>query len=66
MLAHGKLVASGTVDEIRSYVTRKTVFCKSSLATEIIRAWPEVEQLQDASGRLQIVTRDAEAVLRGC
>jgi len=64
VLAHGKLVASGTVDEIRSYVSRKTVFCKSSLAADAIRAWPEVEQLQEASGRQQIVTRDAEAVLR--
>jgi ABC-2 type transport system ATP-binding protein len=64
VLDHGKLVASGTVDEIRSYVTRKTVLCKTSLATDVIRAWPEVEQLQHASGRLQIITRDAEAVLR--
>ncbi len=64
VLAHGKLIASGTVDEIRAYVSRKTVFCKSVLSNETIRAWPEVEQLQETSGRLQIVTRDAEAVLR--
>ena len=64
VIAHGKLVASGTVDEIRAYVTRKTVQCKSSITADAIRGWPEVEQLQETSGRMQIVTRDAESVLR--
>lgn len=64
VLARGKLVQSGTVDQIRDYVSSKTVFCRSTIAQEAIRAWPEVEQLQETSGRLQIATRDAEAVLR--
>jgi ABC-2 type transport system ATP-binding protein len=64
VLARGKLVQSGTVDQIRDYVSSKTVFCRSTIAQETIRAWPEVEQLQETSGRLQIATRDAEAVLR--
>jgi ABC-2 type transport system ATP-binding protein len=63
-IMHGKLVASGTVDEIRAVVSRKTVSFRSVLPPESIRAWPEVEELQDQSGRLQIFTRDAEAVLR--
>jgi len=63
-IMHGKLVASGTVDEIRAVVSRKTVSFRSALPLDSIRAWPEVEELQDLSGRLQIFTRDAEAVLR--
>jgi ABC-2 type transport system ATP-binding protein len=64
VMTHGKLVAGGTVDEIRAHVTRKSILCKSSLAAEAIRAWPEVAQLSEESGRQHIVTRDAEAVLR--
>jgi ABC-2 type transport system ATP-binding protein len=64
VIAHGKLVASGTVDQIRSYVSRKTIFCKSTLPADTIRAWPGVEQLHEEFGRLQIVTHDAESILR--
>ncbi len=64
VVAHGKLIAGGTVDEIRAHVARKTIYCKSTLAAAELRAWPEVLQLSDEGGRLQIATRDAEAVLR--
>ena len=64
VMAHGRLVANGTVDEIRSHVSRKSVFCKSALDTATIRSWPEVGELSEVSGRKHIVTRDAEAVLR--
>jgi ABC-2 type transport system ATP-binding protein len=64
VLAHGRLVAGGTVDEIRAHVSRKTVTCRSSLANADMKAWPEVLQLSDESGRQSIVTLDAEALLR--
>ena len=64
VMAHGKLVASGTVDDIRAHVSRKSVWCRSTLEPATIRAWPEVIQLTEESGRQLIVTREAEAVLR--
>ena len=64
VMAHGKAVAGGTVEEIRSYVTRKNVYFKSALPTEQIRAWPEVLELDEDAGRTHIATRDAEAILR--
>ena len=64
VLAHGRLVAGGTVDEIRAHVSRKTVTCRSSLANADIKAWPEVLQLSEETGRQSIVTLDAEALLR--
>jgi ABC-2 type transport system ATP-binding protein len=64
VLAHGRLVAGGTVDEIRAHVSRKTVTCRSSLASADMKAWPEVLQLSEESGRRSIVTLDAEALLR--
>jgi ABC-2 type transport system ATP-binding protein len=64
VVTHGKLVARGTVDEIRAHVSRKNILCRSSLAAGEIRAWPEVLQLTEDNGRQQIVTREAEPVLR--
>jgi ABC-2 type transport system ATP-binding protein len=64
VVAHGRLVASGSVDEIRAHVTRKTIQFKSSLARTEIQSWPEVVELTEKTGRQSIVTRDAEAVLR--
>lgn len=64
VLANGRQVAGGTVDEIRAHVTRKHVYCRSALDAGAVRAWPEVEALDDDAGRLHIITHDAEAVLR--
>jgi ABC-2 type transport system ATP-binding protein len=64
VMTRGKLVAGGTVDEIRAYVSRKSIFCRSGLPLETMKSWPGVVQVSEESGRRQIVTRDAEAVLR--
>jgi ABC-2 type transport system ATP-binding protein len=64
VVAHGRLVAAGTVDDIRAHVSRKTVSCRSALATADIKAWPEVLQVSEESGRQSIMTLDAETLLR--
>jgi ABC-2 type transport system ATP-binding protein len=64
VMSRGKVVARGTVDEIRAVVSDKTIVCSTALSVDAIRAWPEVRQVHDAGGRRQIITRDAESVLR--
>ena len=64
VVAHGKVVASGSVDEIRAHVSRKSVLCRSTLGVDVLRSWPEVLSVDEESGRLHIVTQNAEAVLR--
>lgn len=64
VMTHGKLVASGTVDDIRAHVSRKSILCRTSVPIGTMRAWPEVLQVSEDSGRIQIVTRDAEGALR--
>jgi ABC-2 type transport system ATP-binding protein len=64
VMAHGKVVAGGTVDEIRNYVSRKSVTFRSALPVEQMRAWPGVLDLESNAGRICIVTQDAELVLR--
>ena len=64
VIAHGREVAAGTVDEIRAHVSRKHVYCRTALAAGAIRAWPEIERLNEDTGRIHVITHDAEGVLR--
>jgi ABC-2 type transport system ATP-binding protein len=64
VITHGRMVASGSVNEIRALVSRKSIWCRSTLPRPTIESWPEVLRLSDDSGRQLISTRDAEAVLR--
>jgi ABC-2 type transport system ATP-binding protein len=64
VMAHGRLVASGSVDEIRAHVSRKNVSFRSNLSRQSVEAWPEVLQWSEQSGRQQVVTRDTESLLR--
>jgi ABC-2 type transport system ATP-binding protein len=63
VMARGRLVTSGTVEEIRAHVSRKQVSFSSTLPAEVVRGWPEVLSLEDGRGRMQITTRAAEALL---
>jgi ABC-2 type transport system ATP-binding protein len=64
VLAKGRLIASGTVDEIRALVARKRITCRTVLPVEQIQAWPEVERVIRNQNHLQIVAGDAEDVVR--
>jgi ABC-type multidrug transport system ATPase subunit/peptidoglycan/LPS O-acetylase OafA/YrhL len=65
VLAKGRVVASGTVDEVRGIVSRRHIRCHSSLAPDALSAWPGVVSVSRVdTERLAILTTDAEAVLR--
>ena len=67
VIAHGRLVAGGSVDEIRAHVSRKTIQLQEPLlAADPMRAWPEVLQLNEEAGPQSIVTRDAERCCACC
>jgi ABC-2 type transport system ATP-binding protein len=63
VMARGRLITSGSVDEIRAHVSRKQVSCVSRLAPDAVRGWPEVLQLEMERDRMQITTRSAESLL---
>jgi len=63
VMARGKFVAGGSVNEIRAYVTRKQVSCVTRLTVDTVRSWPDVVQVDQQRDRLQISTRNAEALL---
>jgi ABC-2 type transport system ATP-binding protein len=64
VISHGRLVAGGTVDEVRAHVTNKSIWCRTSVPLATLRTWPEVDQVSEDAGRQLIITRDAESVLR--
>ena len=63
VMARGRLVTSGSVDEIRANVSHKQVSCVTRLNADTVRAWPEVLRLDMERDRMQITTRSAEVVL---
>jgi len=64
VMARGRLITTGSVEEIRAHVTRKHVSCVSKLAAHAVRSWPEVLQVEMERDRMQITTRNAEALLK--
>ena len=65
VMAKGRQVASGTVDEMRALVSRKWIDCTTALTLLAVQAWPEVSAAgRGENGQLSITTRDAETVVR--
>jgi ABC-type multidrug transport system ATPase subunit len=64
VMAAGRLIASGTVADVRSVVSRKQITCASTLDTGDIQSWPGVVSVARDAQRLQITVVDAEDVVR--
>jgi ABC-2 type transport system ATP-binding protein len=64
VLAKGRVIASGTVNEMRALVVRKQISCSSSLSLERIRTWKEVQNVRRDHKGLQITAGNVEAVVR--
>jgi ABC-type multidrug transport system ATPase subunit len=64
VLAKGRLIASGSVDQMRALVARKRIRCTTVLAPDQVRTWPGVTSATFDGDYLQIVATDADAVVR--
>lgn len=64
VLAKGRLVASGTVGEIRAHVSRKRISCSTTLTVEQVGLWPNVETVSRDRQRLHLTAGNAESVVR--
>jgi ABC-2 type transport system ATP-binding protein len=75
VLMRGRIVAAGTVDEIRTMGVRRRIRCVSEVGVEEVRRWPGVEEVVSegvrAGGgpprerwRLEISALEAEPVVR--
>jgi ABC-2 type transport system ATP-binding protein len=64
VMAKGRGVAEGTVEEMRAVVVRKRVDCITTTPLAAIEAWPEVSAAAQTNRHVSITTTDAEAVVR--
>ena len=64
VLARGRILAEGSVRQIRARVAQRRIRCVSGLAPETIGAWPEVRSVCRDGDRIEIVTDSAETVVR--
>lgn len=64
VLARGKIVAQGSVDDVRTLVARKQIYCLTSLSADRIRNWPGVQGVNKDKERLNIKVIEAEAIVR--
>jgi ABC-2 type transport system ATP-binding protein len=64
VLAKGRIVAEGSVQQIRGRVSQKRIRCISALEPAAIAAWPEVRSATRDGAYIDIVTDAAESVVR--
>jgi ABC-2 type transport system ATP-binding protein len=64
VLTRGRIVASGSVQQIRARVAQRRIRCVSGLAADAISRWPEVRSVARDGERIEIVTDAAETVVR--
>jgi ABC-2 type transport system ATP-binding protein len=64
VLAKGRTIASGTVNQLRSLVGRKRITCETSLPPELVAAWPEVQTVIRDRARLHITASNSDAVVK--
>jgi ABC-2 type transport system ATP-binding protein len=64
VLANGRVIAHGSVDEVRSLVSRKRISCKCRLDPEEVRAWPDVIEVTRDAAHLRITAARAEEIVR--
>ncbi|MFC4822447.1 ABC transporter ATP-binding protein [Dokdonella ginsengisoli] len=64
VLAQGRIVAAGSVAEVRARVSQKRIRCVSALDAQLVGAWPDVRTVRRDGERIEIVTDAAEAVVR--
>jgi len=64
VVTKGRVIASGSVDDMRALVARRQISCETKVPLEEVRTWPGVLEARVDRGRLQITAVDAEAVVR--
>src|SRR6185436_15351051 len=64
VITKGRVIASGSVNDMRALVARRQITCESQLSAEDVRGWSGVVEAKCAQERLSITATDAEGVVR--
>jgi len=55
VLARGRVIAAGSMDEVRARVSRQRVHCVSTLDVDALARWPQVHAARRDGARIEIV-----------
>ncbi|HUK02933.1 MAG TPA: ABC transporter ATP-binding protein [Steroidobacteraceae bacterium] len=64
VIMQGRVVASGTVSEVRAHGIHRRIRCVTSVSAEDVRKWEDVRAVERRQQRLDIETVNAEAIVR--
>jgi ABC-type multidrug transport system ATPase subunit len=64
VLNKGRVIASGSVDDMRALVDRKSIRCVTAVPIADLVSWPNVASATTDGDRVVIVTTDADTVVR--
>jgi ABC-2 type transport system ATP-binding protein len=64
VLNHGQIVAAGTSSEIKARTAQRKIRCSTSLRASEIELIPQVNNVSEQEGRMEIRTSQVEPVLR--
>ncbi|GAA5069608.1 ABC transporter ATP-binding protein [Lysobacter panacisoli] len=64
VLDRGRMVAEGTVDQLRNHLAQRRIRCVSALPAERVATWPHVLEARRDAHRLEVVAESAETVVR--
>ncbi len=64
VLSQGRVVASGSMAQVRARVVQKRIRCISALEAGLVSTWPQVRSACRDGQHIEIVTDAAEAVVR--
>jgi ABC-type multidrug transport system ATPase subunit len=64
VITKGRVIANGSVGDMRALVSRRQINCESQISVEEVRTWPGVIEAQRTQERLSLTVTDAEGVVR--
>jgi len=64
VLARGRMIATGTVSEMRALVVRKRIACRTRLNTADVSGWPDVQTVTRDQQGMHITASNTENVVR--
>ncbi|NJO55947.1 MAG: aminotransferase class I/II-fold pyridoxal phosphate-dependent enzyme [Rhodospirillales bacterium] len=64
VLNKGRLIAIGSVDEMRALVARKRISCASTVSVDDVKSWPGVVEAVREEKLVHVTASDAESVVQ--
>jgi ABC-2 type transport system ATP-binding protein len=64
VLAKGRMIAAGTVSEMRALVVRKRITCRTALSSSMVAGWPDVQTVTCDQHGMHITASNTENVVR--